>query len=337
VRVVNRYYANTEGTVTRNGTTAYDFGFSGSGQAADGMRLDRSHSYTVAKPEELPSLEEIQREAKKLIASFAELRKATLVEDQYRGPVLFSADAATDMFARLFVPNILAGRPALGNPARTRGEYASYYKSRVLPDFFTVMDDPGARKVNNVGLIGSYEVDDEGVKPEPVTVVEKGILTNYLVGREPIRDFTNSNGHGRAGLAGAPHAEISNLVVKASNGVSFDELKKKLIQMCIDQGRPYGYYVETTGVQLVPRLLWRIYTKDGHMELVRGAIFNKLDTRALSSDIVAAGNDEYAFNRAENLNSSIVAPSVLFGDLEIQRANRTRDKLPSYPAPELGK
>jgi TldD protein len=337
MRVLNRYHVNTEGTVTRSGKTSYDFGFSGSGQAADGMRLDRSHGYTVSKLEELPAPEEIQREAKRLIASFAELRQAPLMEDQYRGPVLFSADAATDLFARLFVPNILAGRPPLGSPARTRGEYASYYRSRVLPEFFTVVDDPHARKVNNVGLIGGYEVDDEGVRVEPVTVVEKGILTNYLLGREPIRDFMHSNGHGRAGLMGASRPEISNLIVKASNGVSFEELKKRLIQMCTDQGRPYGYYVEATGVPLVPRLLRRIYTKDGHKELVRGAIFNKLDTRALNSDIVAAGNDEYALNRADPVANSIVAPSILFGDLEIQRANTTRDKLPSYPAPELGK
>jgi hypothetical protein len=126
------------------------------------------------------------------------------------------------------------------------------------------------------------------------------------------------------------------LIVKASNGLSFDDLKKKLIQMCKDQGRPYGYYVETTGSpQLAPRLLWRVYTSDGHMELVRGAVFNQLDTRALRSDIIAAGNDRYVYNRAEPLPSSIVAPSLLFDDLELQRANRAREKLPSYPAPAL--
>jgi predicted Zn-dependent protease len=289
----------------------------------------------VGKLDELPSPEQTQKDAQKLIASFADLRKAPMVEDEYRGPVLLSADAATDLFAAMFVPNILAGRPALGSPARTRGEYASYYKSRVLPDFFSVVDDPHSRKVNNITLIGSYDVDDEGVKADPVTVVEKGILTNYLMSREPIRDFTHSNGHGRG--ATAPHAAISNLIVKASNGVSFDELKKKLLQMCTDQGRPYGYYVETFGAQLTPRLLWRVYANDGHMELVRGAVLHKLDTRSLSSDIVAAGNDEYAFNRTEAVDSSIVAPSILFGELEIQRANKTRDKLPDYPAPPLGK
>lgn len=335
MRVVNRYYVNTEGTVTRSGDSSYHLDFSGSAQAADGMRLDRSHGYLVSRLEELPSPQQAQKDAQKMISTFTELRKAPLVEDQYRGPVLFSADAATDVFAHLFVPNILASRPALGSPARTKGEFASYYKSRVLPDFFTVVDDPRPRKVGGLSLVGSYEVDDEGVKPEPVTVVEKGILKNFLVGREPIRDFTHSNGRGRAGVAASPRAEISNLIIKAENGVSFDDLKKKLIQMCTDQGRPYGYYVETTGAQLTPRLLWRIYANDGHMELVRGAVFHKLDTRALNSDIVAAGNDEYAYNRAETVNSSIVAPSILFGELEIQRANKTRDKLPDYPAPEL--
>ena len=110
---------------------------------------------------------------------------------------------------------------------------------------------------------------------------------------------------------------------------------KKLIQMCKDQGRPYGYFVETTGPQLSPRLLWRIYVNDGHQELVRGAVFKQLDTRALRSDIVATGTDNYVYNRAEPLPSAIVAPSILFGELDIQRANRTREKLPTYPAPGL--
>ncbi len=183
--------------------------------------------------------------------------------------------------------------------------------------------------------MGNYETDDEGVPADRVTVIDKGVLVNYLVAREPIRDFPHSNGHGRAALAGAPRPQISNLIFKASNGVPFEELKKKLIAMCKDQGRPYGYYVETTGVRTAPRLLWRVYVSDGHMEMVRGAVFNQLDTRTLRSGIIAAGNDQYIYNRTEPLASSIVAPSLLFDDLEIQRANRSKEKLPQYPAPPL--
>jgi len=334
-RVLNRYFVNTEGTVTRSGKAVYTYVFSGATQADDGMWIERSHGWIVTHPEELPKQDEIQSEAKKLIATFAALKKAPLVEDDYRGPVLFSADASTSLFERLIVPNILGIRPDLGNPARTNGEFASYYKQRVLPDMFTVVDDPKAKEIDHQTLAGSYDVDDEGVEAQAVTVIDKGVLMNYLLGRAPIRDFPHSNGHGRTALAGAPRPNISNLIFKAANAVPFDQLKQKLIQMCKDQGRPYGYYVETTGPQLSPRLLWRVYVSDGHMELVRGAVFKQLDTRALRSDIVAAGNDNYVYNRAEPLPSSIVGPSILFGELEIQRANRTREKLPTYPAPAL--
>lgn len=334
-RVLNRYFVNTEGTVTRNGKATYTFSFSGATQAEDGMRIERSRAYMVARPEELPKPEEIAKDAKELIATFDRLRKAPLVEDDYRGPVLFSADASTALFERFIVPNILGIRPELGNPARTRGEFNSYYKGRVLPDFFTVVDDPQSKKVSDQTLAGSYDVDDEGVEAQLVTLIDKGVLTSYLMAREPVRDFPHSNGHGRSPLAGAPRPSISNIIFKAANGVSFEDLKKKLLQMCKDQGRPYGYYVETTGPQLAPRLLWRVYVSDGHMELVRGAVFKELDTRALRSDVIAAGSDAYVYNRSEPLPSAIVGPSLLFGELDIQRANRTREKLPQYPAPGL--
>ncbi|MGH9571847.1 MAG: metallopeptidase TldD-related protein, partial [Candidatus Angelobacter sp.] len=334
-RVLNRYFVNTEGTVTRKGKVIYSYAFAASAQAPDGMRLERSHGYVVAKADELPNVNEVEHEAKKLIGSFSELQQAPLVEDDYRGPVLFSADAATSVFESLLVPNILGVRPELGSTARTRGRFASEYKSRVLPEFFTVVDDPTANQVDGQMLAGSYDVDDEGVEAQRVTVVQRGILSNYLTDREPIRDFSHSNGHGRTALAGAPRPQISNLLITASNGVPFEDLKKKLLQMCKDQGRPYGYYVETTGEQLTPRLLWRVYVNDGHMELVRGAVFKELDTRSLRSDIAAAGNDSYVYNRTEPLPSAIVAPSMLFGELEIQRATRQREKLPQYPAPPL--
>lgn len=335
-RVLNHYFVNTEGTITRNGSTAYIFSFDGSAQADDGMRIERSHAYIVGRPDELPKPEEVRKEARELIGTFAKLRKAPLVEEDYHGPVLFSADAATALFERLVVPNILGVRPEVGNPARVRGEFASYYKNRVLPDFLGVVDDPAAGKIDGQTLLGSYDVDDEGVKAQPVTVIDHGVLVSFLTGREPLRDFPHSNGHGRVALAGAPRPQISNLIFSASNGVPFEDLKARLIQMCKDQGRPYGYYVETTGLRLAPRLLWRVYTSDGHRELVRGAVFNQLDTRTLRSDIVAAGNDRYVYNRTEPLPSAIVAPSLLFDELEIQRANRTKEKLPQYPAPPLG-
>src|SRR5438270_1530187 len=168
-RTLNRYFVNTEGTVTRSGKSVYSYVFAGSGQADDCMWIERSHGWVVTRANELPKTEEIEKEAKRLIGTCSALKKAPLVEDDYRGPVLFSADAATSLFERLIIPNILGIRPDLGNPARTNGEFASYYKQRVLPDIFTVVDDPKAKEIDHQSLAGFYDVDDEGVEAQKGT------------------------------------------------------------------------------------------------------------------------------------------------------------------------
>jgi hypothetical protein len=82
-------------------------------------------------------------------------------------------------------------------------------------------------------------------------------------------------------------------------------------------------------------LLYKVWTKDGHEELVRGAVFGELDVRALRSSMVAAGDDFYVGNRPANIPYSIVAPSILFDELEVKRANLNKEKLPDYPAPAV--
>ncbi|HEX5435451.1 MAG TPA: peptidase U62, partial [Candidatus Angelobacter sp.] len=109
-RLLNRYFVNTEGTVTRRGKAVYNFAFEGSTQAADGMRIDRSHGYVVTRADELPKPEQIEKDARDLIATFPELVKAPLIEDDYHGPVLFSADASTSLFERLLARNVLGIR-----------------------------------------------------------------------------------------------------------------------------------------------------------------------------------------------------------------------------------
>ena len=57
-----------------------------------------------------------------------------------------------------------------------------------------------------------------------------------------------------------------------------------------------------------PRLLYKVWVKDGHEELVRGAIFGDLDTRTLRNDLIAVGNDVNVENHPLNIPHSIVDP-----------------------------
>ena len=329
------YFLNTEGTLTRQGTAHYQLVLTASEQAEDGMRLDRSPQFSASRIEELPSPEQFQADARKLAEDMKKLREAPVVDEEYRGPVLFSNDAASDMFFDLIVPNVLGRRPAPGRPARTVGAFASSWKARVLPDFLSVVDDPTLDKFAGHALGGNYKVDDEGVPAAPVTVVDQGALVNYLIGREPIRDFPVSNGHGRASANGNTGPAPGNLFIRPAKTSTRDQLKKQLLDQCRDRGLKYGYLVDTLGPRLAPRMLYRVWVDDGREELVRGAVFNELDVRALRNDLVAAGDDPLVSNRTGLPFMAIVSPSVLFDELEVKRADNTNDKLPDYPAPTL--
>ena len=332
---VTRYLVNSEGTVIRRGQCLYQLSLNGSTQASDGMLLERSPYYLVGSEKELPAPEKFTADTAKMLETLRKLREAPIIEEEYRGPVLMAADAANDVFAGLVGPNVVGRKPAPGKSSRTTGSYATSYKSRVLPEFLSVVDDPTLANFNGHSLVGGYQVDDEGVKAARVPVVENGELINYLLGRQPIRDFPGSNGHGRASPGGFPIPSLGVLIMRSSQTASREELKAKMLDICRKRDLPYGYLVETLGPQLSPRLLYRVWAKDGREELVRGGVFHEFDTRELRNDLIAVGNDPEVSNRPGGIPTTVIAPSILFGELEVKRADTTKEKLPDYPPPAL--
>jgi TldD protein len=126
------------------------------------------------------------------------------------------------------------------------------------------------------------------------------------------------------------------LIVSSAQPLSDAALKDKFFDLCRKRDLAYCYSVETFGPKLMPRLLYKVWVKDGHEELVRGASFGDLDPRALRGDLVAAGDDIYIDNRPTLVPPSIVAPSILFDELVVKRANTNKERLPEYPAPTVG-
>jgi TldD protein len=324
---------NSEGTIVRKTATEFQETFATGTQADDGMKLDRSFGTSGPSLADLDAEEKFNQHAVAEIASLRALRAAPLVEDEYHGPILLSADAAADTMRLLVGGAVEATRPKLGTEARTNGPFASSYQARVLPEFLDVVDDPGLTSFNGKGLLGAYEVDDEGVPAQAVKLVENGRLENYLIGREPIKDFPQSNGHGRAGLTGAPRPSIGVLKVSAQNGLSDEELNQKLLAMAKDRGLKSVYFVETLGGELTPRLLYRV-NQDGTRTLVRGAVLDDIDQRALRSSVEAAGKDLWVANFFGDVPTTVLAPALLLDDATVRRANEKNDKLPYYPPPD---
>jgi len=332
-RVTTTWLATSEGTIVRKTGQEFQEAFGVGTQAPDGMRLDRSYASTGSSLKDLDAPEVFEKHALGLIASLAELRKAPLVEEEYHGPVLLSSDASADTLRGLLVAGVTATRPRLGTEARTNGPFASSLHAQVLPEFIDVVDDPGLKSYEGKGLVGAYEVDEDGVPEQAVKLVVKGRLENYLLGREPVRDFPQSNGHGRAGITGGPRPSIGVLKVTAEGGSSDEELNGKLLALAKDRGLKSVYYVQTLGGEMTPRLLYRV-SADGTRELVRGAVLGDIDQRALRSSIAAAGKDLFVANFFGDDPQTVLAPALLLEDATVKRANEKNDKLPFYPAPE---
>jgi TldD protein len=330
--VANRYTVDTDGTELRHGYSGYADSISVSGQAPDGMELARNNGSTAVTAAGLESAAALRKRTLDDLLSLHALEQAPLAgAEDYHGPVLFSGDAAADVVSRLFVPNVEADRPELGTTARTQGAYQSSWHTPVLPAFLSVVDDPTLKTFDDKTLVGAYAVDDEGVPVEPVTIVDHGKLENFLVGREPVKDFPVSNGHGRAALGQPAHSKGGVIVVKSSQDLSTAQMKAKLLALAKQQGRDV-YEVETLGGELAPRMLYRV-RPDGGRTLIRGAVFDELDQRSLRSGLLAAGGKDYVAQQIGPVPETTIVPELLFADIAVKRATEQQSKLPYYPPP----
>lgn len=107
-----------------------------------------------------------------------------------------------------------------------------------------------------------------------------------------------------------------------------------------------------TGDRL-PLLIYKVYPQDGHEEIVRGARLVGLNTRSLRN-LAGVGNDSFVYNYMQSqiagfagtalgafgsaqggLPASVVAPSLLFEELEVRGARGEPKRLPLLPAPPL--
>ncbi len=323
VRFSYKYFINSEGTVSHQPANLVSLYVRAATQASDGMGLKHFVPYYGISLEQLPPEKEMAASIRKMAEELTALTSAPVLE-KYLGPVLVTGQAASELFAQVLAPQLSGQPPPLMEQQQmaammTESKLAARLNRRVLPSFFTVVDDPTQETYEKNELIGSYKVDDQGVPARPVTVIERGILKTLLMSRRPSKEISKSNGHGRAMQIGSPSVQIGNLFVQATEGKSIAELKQELIDLCQDQGLSYGLLIKKldnpsiTGREFslssfsmrggpqqelvtTPILVYKVFVEDGREELVRGVTVAEMSVRMLR-DIVAVGKDYYVNNK----------------------------------------
>jgi len=300
--------------------------------AEDGMEVQNYYTKYVAKPADLPSAAEAGKSLENAAQELVALRSSPLVPD-FTGPMLFDAPAAGSLLAQVLTPSLSGARGPLSMLPRFdemmqglggHSEWTGRAGTRVLPAGVSLVDEPTLPAYQGKPVIGGYDVDDEGVRPQRVSIVDNGILKELLMSRRPGPESYASNGHARSALLGDTHPLPSNLIFESNAAESPADLKKKFLSLCKDDGHEWCIEVrrmdnpaisavhqedfnETIGAlaagissgERIPLLLYRVYVSDGHEELVRGGILNGLTLRSIRN-LPGVGNDLTVFDFMEN-------------------------------------
>jgi len=340
-----RWYVNSGGAELQTSSVYYRLFLYAVAKADDGMELPRYESYLALKPEDLPDDATVLKVAAKMIDDLHALRQAPLL-DPYTGPAILSGRASGVFFHEVFGHRVEGHRQKSEEQAQT---FKKMVNQKVLPDNFSVISDPTLKRLAGTDLAGSYLYDDEGVKARRVNVVENGVLKSFLMSRSPIAGFPHSNGHGRNQPGLAPVARQSNLIVSASKTVSREELKKMLLSEIKKQNKPFGLFFDDieggftmTGrtipnaFNVLPVMVYRVYP-GGREELVRGA--DLIGTPLTAFSKIAAADDQVAvFNGICGAESGAVpvsasSPDILVSQIEVQKKEKSQDRLPILPPP----
>ncbi len=368
------YFANSEGTVVRMPDSLALVRVRASGQASDGMNMRDAEVFQSEHLSGLPSETDLVRGVTAVAEETTALIRAPM-GDSYSGPVFLEPRAAAQLFGQVLGDGLKLTRKPVSDPGRPAPHAASELEnkvgSRILPEWMDVVDDPLQSEWHGKALFGHYEYDSEGVAARPLALIEKGVLKTFLLTRTPVlTGFEASNGHARLPgphLAYAPG--FGNLFVRATKSSPAAELKKRLIDMCKQQNKPYGMLIRkldypssaspdelrrmTTAMAqsgggtrpvVQPLLVYRVYP-DGREELVRGLRFRGVSTRSFR-DILAASDEVEVFNLLDSSwpfalmgaggfvsNASVIAPGLLLEELELERTQEDLPKLPIVPPP----
>jgi predicted Zn-dependent protease len=380
------YLLNSEGTKIRANHSLAAVEASLETESDDGMPLHNFLAVYRSRPDQLPAADAVRKDLELAGEQLITLRVSPPAPD-YDGPVFFEPPAAGSLLAQMLGTSMSGARGPLATQSGFeqlmerlggRSEWTGKLGTRVLPANVSIVDDPTAKQFGGQDLLGTYAVDEEGVKAERVQVIDNGILRDLLMSRRPGPDLMRSNGHGRAAYLADARPLISNLFFTSTAAESPADLKKKFLDTCKQNGNKWCLLVRAmdnpvlgvreqdnlseivmgaasgaaTGDRL-PLLVYRVNVDDGTESLIRGARLAGLTLRAIRN-IAGVGSDATPFNFTQSqqagfagtalaafgsadsgVPATVIAPSLLFDDVEVHGARGEPERLPLVPPPPM--
>ncbi len=303
-------------------------------KANDGTRIQDGFTLYYNSPADLPSMDSLKARVTAFAERFKALKDTPEMSDDYKGPVLYTHDAAAIPFMQnLLDMNALYAQPMLQHNEKALGNKIG---KKILDPRITIKNYSDRAEYNGVKLMGCYERDADGLKPESeTTIVEKGVLKQILNRATPAEFATHSTGSARfanAPTAVTPMTSIGTMHIQAEGTTDAEKMEKELIKLGKKKKLAYVYQVNCPegGMSLQ---LYRINVKTGEKQEVRS---NSLTLPTLSNleSLAAISSQEEVGNQADKVNTSVIYPSaIILNDIELKKMAPNATKTPAVPYP----
>lgn len=349
------YFINSEGTeviqpVVQSSISAY-----ARTEVEKGPNLSNSFEIYVLDPKDFPDEAILSEKIKSMADFLMTLKEAPVYEDIYTGPILFEGEAAADLFSSTLFgySGLVASRPNMSENANTisipdKPELSSLEAKigkKIIHKNLSIIATPKIKSFNGKSLLGTFEVDGEGViPPDTLTLVKDGMLETLLNGRTPSILIGESNGHNRLGGGYGISRSVSPGVIQviASETKTREELIQQIIEIAEEEDLEYVFIVKGSSSFgfFNPTKVYKYNIADGTEELVRGVSFGSTELKLLKK-IKGVSNNTFVSNIVSSgsylgggLSSYIVPDVVLIKEMEIEgSATSSTNKLPIVENP----
>ncbi len=323
-----RYLVNSEGSVNRVPFAFVNLSIAVSLQTKEGKKVADRQTFELPTPE-LPSIEIAIATANDLAKTvIASLEATDDFDEEYIGPVLIEGETAVNFVGyQVMFSEAMGAIPRYQQP----GKVVDKIGKQIFAGNMTVKATPRLKKYNNEPLLGSFEVDDEGVVPADETIlIENGVVKNTMSNRTVLKPDQTSNG-----LGFGPGV----LQISFKNAVPLSKLKSMLIEEAKKEGLDYGLMIKNTSGRLLMSAVkvYKVYVADGREELVHNAYMSDQVSERVFRKIVGASTETLVRNMTWITGyMSVIAPqAILMGELEFtgDKSNIDREDKPETYVP----
>lgn len=161
----------------------------------------------------------------------------------------------------------------------------SKLNKKVISENISIESLSHLKVFNGQKLLGSFEIDAEGVvPPSELVLVKDGILKTLLNSRTPSFGVENSNGHNRMSSFGGSSVGPGVVKVSVKESMAKDKMKQKLIHMAKENGNEYCFIIRALP-HVNDNRVYRVDVNTGKETLVNTGRVGGLDMNDLKEDM----------------------------------------------------